>query len=181
MTETVTAPRSVQGVTIRAYRPADHNACRRLWAELIEHRRGLYGEEQRSPETGAGFEEYLTQLNLSGLWVADHVDQGIVGFIGLMLDGRAGEVDPIVVTASVRGKGIGRALLARVADEARRRGLRRLQVSPSARDVATVRTLHAAGFDAIATVTLSLPLDGRMGSPDSTGSTLDLYDLRFRA
>ena len=28
MTETVTAPRSVQGVTIRAYRPADHNACR---------------------------------------------------------------------------------------------------------------------------------------------------------
>ena len=181
MTETVTAPRSVQGVTIRAYRPADHNACRRLWAELTEHRRGLYGEEQQAPETGAGFEEYLTQLNLSGLWVADQADQGVVGFIGLMLDGRAGEVDPVVVTASARGRGIGRALLARVADEARRRGLRRLLVSPAARDSATIRTLHASGFDAVSTVTLSFPLDGRLGSPAAAGSTLDLYDLRFRA
>jgi GNAT superfamily N-acetyltransferase len=181
MTETATAARGTQGVTIRAYRPSDHNACRRLWAELIEHRRGLYGEEPRGPETGAGFEEYLTQLNLSGLWVADEAEYGVAGFIGLMLDGRAGEVDPVVVTARLRGRGIGRALLARVADEARRRGLSRLTVSPSARDVATLRTLHSAGFSTVTSVTLTHPVDHRTGTSTASGATLDLYDLRFDA
>lgn len=179
MTETVTAPRSLLGVTIRAYRPSDHNACRRLWAELTDHRRGLYGEEPRVPETGAGFEEYLTQLNLSGLWVAEHVEHGVVGFVGLMLDGRAGAVDPVVVTARLRGQGIGRGLLAKVADEARRRGLTRLTVSPIARDVASLRTLHSAGFGSVDTVTLTYPLDQREGKSSETGSTLDLYGLRF--
>lgn len=176
MTETATATRSVRNVTIRAYRPSDHNACRRLWAELIEHRRALYGEEQRAPETGAGFEEYLTQLNLSGMWVAEHVEQGVVGFVGLMLEGRAGAVDPVVVTAALRGAGIGRALLAKVAEEAGRRGLTRLTISPSARDAAALRTLHKAGFATVESVTLSYPLTPR---ESGGGSTLDLYGLQF--
>jgi GNAT superfamily N-acetyltransferase len=180
MTETATAARGTQGVTIRAYRPSDHNACRRLWAELIEHRRGLYGEEPRGPETGAGFEEYLTQLNLSGMWVADHTDTGVVGFVGLMLDGRSGEVDPVVVTADFRGRGIGRSLLAKVAEEAGRRGLRRLTVSPAVRDRAALQSLHTAGFSTIATVTLAYDLAGAAaGRSEPEGETLDLYDLRF--
>jgi GNAT superfamily N-acetyltransferase len=188
MTDTRTAQRGVQGITIRSYRPSDHNACRALWAELIERRGRLHGESPRGgrdrdagPDAGAGFEEYLTQLNLSGLWVADEAEYGVAGFIGLMLDGRAGEVDPVVVTARLRGRGIGRALLARVADEARRRGLSRLTVSPSARDVATLRTLHSAGFSTVTSVTLTHPVDHRTGTSTASGATLDLYDLRFDA
>jgi len=168
---------TLRDVTIRSYRPSDHSACRRLWAELTEHHRGLYGDPHyggRDP--GAGFEEYLTQLNLSGMWVADHDEEGPVGFVGLMLDGREGQVEPVVVTATMRGRGIGRALLARVADEAHRRGLSRLTVSPSVRDVSALHMLHAAGFGTIATVTLSLPVAGA-GSGDR--GQLDLYDLRF--
>jgi len=181
MTEALTASRNLHGVSIRAYRPSDHNACRRLWAELTEHRRGLYGEHSRGgPETGAGFEEYLTQLNLSGMWVADHVEEGVAGFVGLMLDGRAGEVDPVVVTASMRGRGIGRALLAKVADEARRRGLHRLTVSPSVRDVSALRTLHTSGFGTVSTVTLSYDLAATPGgTPPPQDATLALYDLHF--
>src|SRR5262245_6751624 len=114
MTETMRPVRNVPGVTIRPYRPSDHHDCRRLWAELVRHRGGLYGEADREPDAGAGFEEYLTQLNLSGMWVADSGDGGVTGFIGLMLDGRSGEVDPVVVAQAQRGQGIGHALLDRV-------------------------------------------------------------------
>lgn len=163
MTETIRATQA-PAVTIRPYRPSDHSDCRALWAQLIEHRRRLYGDPRlggRDP--GAGFEEYLTRLDLSGMWVAENDAEGVVGFLGLILDGRAGSVDPVVVASAFRGRGVGRALMARVADEARRRGLSRLTVSPSARDEAALRSLHAAGFATLATVTLSLDLRGARG------------------
>jgi GNAT superfamily N-acetyltransferase len=160
MTETIRATQA-PAVTIRPYRPSDHSDCRALWAQLIEHRRRLYGDPRlggRDP--GAGFEEYLTRLDLSGMWVAENDAEGVIGFLGLILDGRAGSVDPVVVATAFRGRGVGRALLTRVADEARRRGLARLSVSPAARDEAALRSLHAAGFTALASVTLSLDLRG---------------------
>jgi GNAT superfamily N-acetyltransferase len=179
MTETLASTRPVPGVTIRAYRPSDHHDCRRLWAELTRHRDALYGEKSRDADAGAGFEEYLTQLNLSGMWVAE-VGRGVGGFVGLMLDGRSGEVDPVVVTESMRSRGIGRALLAKVVEEARRRGLRRLTVSPSVRDLAALHSLHGAGFDALASVTLAFDLIGaRPQTRPGQESTLELYDLRF--
>jgi len=172
------------GITLRPYRPADHNACRRLWAELAEHRAQLYrqdgGAESRDTESGgAGFEEYLTRLDLSGMWVAECGGE-VVAFVGLTLDGSAGAVDPVVVTRKHRGHGIGRSLLATVANEARRRGLKRLTVSPSVRDHEALRRLHAAGFGSVSSVTLSYPLTrgGRSGGPTEP---LELYDLRFHS
>jgi len=180
------------GVTVRPYRPADHNACRRLWGELVEHREHLYGRADTGrADTGRadaaradagtdasiGFEEYLTRLDLSGMWVAQSSD-GVVGFLGLTLDGSAAAIDPVVVTRRLRGRGIGRALLATAADEARRRGLKSLSVSPFARDHAALRSLRAAGFGAVENVTLSYALRGR---PPRHEEPLDLYDLRFHS
>jgi GNAT superfamily N-acetyltransferase len=167
------------GVTVRPYRPADHNACRRLWSELVEHRDQLYGRADagRGGDAGVGFEEYLTRLDLSGMWVAQSSD-GVVGFVGVTLDGSAAAIDPVVVTRRLRGRGIGRALLATVAQEARRRGLSSLSVSPFARDHAALRSLRSAGFGAVENVTLSYALKGRSpGNPEP----LDLYDLRFQS
>src|SRR5689334_19195324 len=90
------ASKAPSSVTIRPYRPADHGACRSLWGELVEHRNRLYGNRALEHDPGAGFEEYLTQLNLSGMWVADAGEDGVVGFVGVMIEGRAGEVNPIV-------------------------------------------------------------------------------------
>jgi GNAT superfamily N-acetyltransferase len=181
MTEMLTSNRSQLGVAIRPYRPADHNDCRRLWAELTRHRQALYGETSRETDAGAGFEEYLTQLNLSGMWVAEG-SRGVAGFVGLMLDGRSGEVDPVVVADGMRGRGVGRALLATVVEEARRRGLRRVTISPSVRDPAALRSLHAAGFDTVATVTLAYDLAGaRRGAGAGPDSTIDLHHLRFES
>jgi GNAT superfamily N-acetyltransferase len=175
-------PGPPEGVTIRPYRPADHNACRRLWGELVEHRGELYGRADGAggADAGVGFEEYLTRLDLSGMWVAHAPQDGVVGFVGLTLDGRAGAVDPVVVTRRLRGRGIGRALLSTVAAEARRRGLAQLTISPSARDHAALRSLHAAGFGAVSSVTLSYALRGA-GRSNGHEEPLDLYDLRFHS
>jgi GNAT superfamily N-acetyltransferase len=112
------------------------------------------------------------------MWVAEDGAAGVVGFVGLMIEGRAGEVNPIVVTSARRGRGIGRAMLAKVVEEARRRGLSELSVSPPTRDRSALRALHAAGFATVSSVTVSYDLRGRAGASGKE-STLDLFDLDF--
>jgi GNAT superfamily N-acetyltransferase len=188
--------RATATVVIRGYRPADHSACRRLWAELTTEHRQLYPGAQPVPAaapavvdefgaaaipaditSGAGFEEYLTRLDLSGMWVAQHIDAGVVGFIGLILQGRAGAVDPVVVTANRRRQGIGRAMVGYGGEQARRRGMRELTISPALRNLEAIRCLYRAGFDAAATVTLALDLAGRDGQ---WRDGVDLHGVRFR-
>jgi GNAT superfamily N-acetyltransferase len=176
MTMQVSPATQVSALTIRSYRPTDHRECRLLWAEMTAADAGLYGVTSED-DSGAAFEEYLTRLDLSGMWVAGDVGGAVVGMVGLLLDGRGGQVEPLVVSASRRGEGIGRALLSHVADQARRRGLGELSISPSARNLDAIRCLHAAGYDALARVTLAIDL-----RPKSSGfeDGIDLYDLRFR-
>src|SRR5439155_16592099 len=142
-------------IPIRGYRPSDHSACRRLWAELTAEHRARYPGTQFGPtgeavdvdpaDPGAGFEEYLTRLDLSGMWVAQHSEDGVVGFVGLILRGRTGTVDPVVVAGRRRDQGIGRALLAHGAEQARQRGMRELSISPTLRNVEAIHCLYRAG------------------------------------
>jgi ribosomal protein S18 acetylase RimI-like enzyme len=174
MTNTLAPQRTTVGV--RPYRPTDHSACRRLWAEFIEQQRAFHNDPTLGgSDPGAGFEEYLTRLDLSGMWVAD--DGGVVGFVGLVLDGRAGAVDPIVVTSQRRGQGIGRSLLVHVTEQARRRGLRELTISPALRNMEAIACLHAVGYDVLTNVTMSLSLNRR---PGSLHEGLELHGRRFR-
>ena len=137
---------------------------------------GLYGAA-RTTTPGAAFEEYLTRLDLSGMWVATGFGDEVVGMVGLLLDGRGGAVEPLVVAAARRGEGIGRALLTHVADQGRRRGLGQLSISPAARNLDAIRCLHAAGYDELARVTLAIDL-GQVDPVFRDG--IDLHDLRFR-
>jgi GNAT superfamily N-acetyltransferase len=177
MTETLVGERAGT-VTVRPYRPTDHRACRQLWAELTEEHDERYEDVgQRWSDPGALFEEYLTRLDLAGMWVADDEAAGVIGFVGLILDGRVGEVAPVVVTAARRGEGIGRALLEYVAGQARKRGLRRLKISPPTRNVEAIRCLHAAGYDVLGSVTLTMEL---AGPNHEWRDGVDLHDVRFR-
>lgn len=171
MTQTL-APRLAVGV--RPYRAADHNACRRLWGELVEQQWELYGAPSGDGDPGAGFEEYLTRLDLAGMWVAD--DNGVVGLIGLVLGGPGGAVDPVVVSGRRRGEGIGRALLLHVAEQARARGLRELTISPAWRNAEAIHCLYAAGFDVLTNVTLAMRLDDRAFQAGP-----DLHERSFRS
>jgi GNAT superfamily N-acetyltransferase len=181
MTQTLPSGPRADTVTIRPYRPVDHNACRNLWAELTAEHQGLY--EARAVDVGggaadlgAGFEEYLTRLDLSGMWVAQHPDLGVVAFAGLILLGRSGAVDPVVVTEELRGRGIGRLLLEHVAEQARKRGMRQLSISPAIRNIGAIHCMYRSGYDTAATVTLTLDLTGQQRH---TGEGVDLHGVRF--
>lgn len=168
---------------IRPYRPTDHAAGRKLWVELIEEHRQLYEDPAYvGADAGGGFEEYLTRLDLSGIWVAEARDAGVVGLVGLLVDGRGGRVEPVVVTRRWRGRGIGRALLEQVAGEARRRGLARLTVTPAARNVEALRCLHAAGYDVLAAVQLTVDLrGGKATRSDATRQAVtDIHGIEYR-
>lgn len=167
-------------VSIRAYRPADHGVCRTLWAELTEMQRDLYDDpDLGGGDPGAGFEEYLTRLDLSGMWVAEHSEDGVVGLVGLILAGRAGEVYPVVVTQRHRSKGVGTALLEHVATQARGRSLRQLTAVPESRNLAAIKCLHSAGYDTLAAVRLmlDLPHPGRVRARKA--DEMDVHGLRF--
>jgi GNAT superfamily N-acetyltransferase len=81
-----------------------------------------------------------------------------------------------VVGSRHRGQGIGKALLEHVADEARRRGLKYLTVSPASRNVSAIQCLHAAGYGVLSGLELTLDL-GRRNQQWRDG--LELHDLRF--
>jgi len=167
--------------TIRPYRAVDHAAARRLWAELTNEHRALYpaaaGDGNGEGDPGAAFEEYLARIDLSGVWVADDPGVGVIGLAGLILRGRVGEVEPVVITADRRGEGIGRALLGHVAEQARNRGLTALTISPAARNLAAIRCLHAAGYDALSAIELTLDLTRRRRE---WRDGVEFQDLRFR-
>jgi GNAT superfamily N-acetyltransferase len=164
-------------VAVRSYRPSDHNAGRRLWSELTNQQHQMYGDAV--DDAGAGFEEYLTRLDLSGLWVADHADDGVIGLVGLIMRGRGGEVEPVVVTNSHRHKGVGRKLLRHVAAEAKKRNMVSLTISPSSRNVDAIRSLHAAGYDVVSSIELTMDLDRHAHEWQQDG--LELHALQFRS
>ncbi|MBE1486038.1 GNAT family N-acetyltransferase [Plantactinospora soyae] len=162
---------------IRPYRPSDHRAGRQLWVELAEQHRELYDDPNfGGADPGAGFEEYLTRLDLSGVWVAEQPDAGVVGLIGLIMDGRVGRIEPVVVTARLRGQGIGRALLDEVAGQARRRGLARLTVKPQSRNVEALRCLRGAGYDVLSAIELTVEL---RSSPGTREGPIELHGQQF--
>jgi N-acetylglutamate synthase-like GNAT family acetyltransferase len=141
----------------------------------------MYGDGDGKERTGDGaeFEEYLTRLDLSGLWVADHADDGVIGLVGLIMRGRGGEVEPVVVTASHRHKGVGRTLLRHVANEAKKRNMTSLTISPASRNVDAIRSLHAAGYDVVSSIELTMDLDRHAHAYQQDG--LELHELQFRS
>lgn len=165
-------------VEIRGYRPAsDHPACRNLWVELTQAHRQFYDDPSiGGADPGAEFEDYLTRIALSGMWVATDDDE-VVGFTGLLIEGRHGEVEPLVVTEKARDRGIGTLLLDRIAAEADKRGLEYLTIQPVTRNIAGLRCFHDAGYTALSQVTLTKDLRERR---HEWRDGVQLHGLHFR-
>jgi GNAT superfamily N-acetyltransferase len=133
-------------VTVRPYHESDHPSCRSLWVELTEHHRRIYGDHTiGGDDPGAAFDEYLSTPERVGSWVAE-VNGRVAGLTGLLDHGQSGEIEPVVVTAELRGGGVGRALIRRVVDEASARGHAYLAIRPVARNTSAIQAFHAAGF-----------------------------------
>jgi N-acetylglutamate synthase-like GNAT family acetyltransferase len=137
-------------VIVRDYEPRDREACRALFAELVEIHRELYSDAQ----IGAEFV-------LEGRIFVAEDEKRVVGYAGLLRHGRLVELEPIVVAQEERGSGVGRALAERVVEEARATGAVRVFVRPAARNRDAVAFFHELGFDTLGYVQLQIDLEPR--------------------
>ncbi len=157
MTRPVKRPGSGD-VAVRGYEPADLEPCRALWVELTQWHRDIYdAPEIGGDDPGAAFDDHLSRVGAENVWVA--VDGArVVGFVGMIRSERHAELEPLVVTESYRGHGVGRLLAATVIAAAQASGLRQLIVQPVARNSPAIRFFHDQGFDALGHLELILPL-----------------------
>lgn len=145
-------------VAIRRFEHDDAPACRSLWAELTEWHRELYDDPSIGGEdAGSGLDRYLEEFGDAPMWVAER-DGSVVGFVGLIVRGNQGEVEPVVVSEELRRQGIGRLLVDVALDAARSRGLGQVKVRPVARNEQAIGFFHTLGFRAIGHVELLLDL-----------------------
>ena len=133
-------------IETRRYRRSDLARCRSLWAEMTQRHRDIYEDPSIGGEDpGLEFDKHLDQVGPQHVWVAV-VDGEVVGLTSLIVDGEQAEVEPLVVSSSHRGMGVGRALLDRVIEEAGRLGVLCLGVKPVARNKDAISFFHNAGF-----------------------------------
>ena len=144
--------------TIRPYHPLDLEACRALWRELAERHRQIYGDPSiGGDDPGLCFDEHLACVGADSLWVAERAGQ-VSGLVGLIVNGREAEVEPIVVASACRGEGIGRALVEAVAEKARELGLRYLSVKPVARNLEAIAFYYDFGFRTLGEIEMFIDL-----------------------
>jgi GNAT superfamily N-acetyltransferase len=169
--------------TIRPYQPDDLEPCRHLWVELTQHHRDIYDDPTIGGENpGLYFDRYLVQAGPERIWVAEEQGQ-VVGLAGLLPSARGigeeAEVEPVVVAAAQRGRGIGRALLAHVVEEARRLGLRYLCVKPVARNVQAIALYYETGFRTLGEIEMFMELSPSPRGKWKSGLELLGYDFKY--
>ena len=150
---------------VRDFEERDRGVCAGLFQELIETHRILY------PGADIGG-EFVTE---GRLFVAEDGGE-IVGYAGLIVHTRRAELEPIVVAHNHRGKGVGTALVRRVAEAAREAGVAGVFVRPAARNREALGFFHESGFDRISYVRLEMDFEDRDRRPGDPTAGLD-FDL----
>ena len=124
-------------VKIREYQPSDYEACRFLQGELTLHHASIYEDTSiAGDDPGRGFDEYLARTDRCCTWIAESSGK-ILGFAGLLdTVGNEGvaEIEPVVVSSTSRGGGIGTRLIQHTVNEAKIRGFRFVSVRPELRN-----------------------------------------------
>jgi GNAT superfamily N-acetyltransferase len=146
-------------VRIREYQTTDVDACRRLYAQLVQHHREIYGDATiGGEEPGAGFDEYLATPERVMTWVATE-GEAIVGLTGLFWENGESTIEPVVVDRQHRRSGVGRALVETAIAESRRRGASDVNIKPVARNASAIQAFHELGFRTVGHVQLFMSLD----------------------
>ena len=133
-------------MSIRAYNPSDIEQCRSLWAEMVQRHRDIYDDPSIGGDNpGLEFDEHLSRVGHERVWLATSGEE-IIGLVSLIQDNEQAEVEPIVVSAQHRGKGIGMELLKHAIEQARTLGVICLSVKPVARNEEAISFFYDAGF-----------------------------------
>jgi GNAT superfamily N-acetyltransferase len=166
-------------ISIRSYCDEDLQACRQLWGELTERHRRLYGDDTIGGENpDVHFDRYLEMPNLAGIWVAEK-DSMVVGFSGLLTSEWDAEIEPVVVTEAQRSQGIGRLLIQKLVEEARRLNVRFLSLRPVARNKEAIELFVSLGFNIVGQVELFQELSSPQDRQWEDGFCLHGKRLRY--
>ena len=161
-------------IEVRGYCDGDRDACRRLWEELTVWHREIYCDPRiGGAEPGLYFDEHLAKTGSEHLFVA--VAGGrIVGLVGYLVEDEEVEVEPLVVTRSHRGRGIGSMLLDAAVKRLERTGIKFLTVRPVVRNTKALELFRTRGFDKVGRVELFIDYTGGSWKKD-----LRLFELDF--
>jgi GNAT superfamily N-acetyltransferase len=163
-------------VEIRPYEPPDLEACRALYAQLVEHHRDIYNDSSiGGDDPGAGFDDYLALPDRVITWVAVDND-GIVGLTGLLWHEGESTVEPVIVARDRRRAGIGRELLETAIEESRRRGASDVNIRPVARNASAIKAFHQLGFRTLGHLQLFMSL---ARSEDYWHGGVNVHDCYF--
>ena len=161
-------------VKIRKYQSEDLEQCRALWKELTDWHREIY----QDPTIGGAhpeqyFDKHLAEIGPDSLWVAVH-DSQVVGLTGLIVKGEGAKIEPVIVSKSYRGKGIGKELVQTAINQARNKGTRFLNVEPVARNIHAIVFFYKQGFTKIGQIELFIDF-----SDCAWKSGLELFGCTF--
>jgi len=164
-------------VTIRPYLPSDIEHCRELWTQLTQHHRDLYNDATIGGDSPRlQFDKHLARVGADHIWVAEQNGE-VTGIVGLIVEEESAEIEPIVVTSTRRGQGVGRALLDRAIVEARRLSVRYLTVRPVARNSKVFSFYRDAGFGTLGKIELFMEL--RATAAGKWQSSIELWGCAF--
>ncbi len=146
-------------VEVREYRFDDLDACRCLYAQLVEHHREIYADPTiGGDDPGGGFDDHLALPERVVTWVATDGDT-IVGLTGLLWEGEESTIEPVIVDRRYRSTGVGRRLIQTAIEESRRRGATDVNIKPVARNASAIQVFHELGFRTLGHVQLFMSLD----------------------
>ncbi|MHB8105701.1 MAG: GNAT family N-acetyltransferase [Dehalococcoidales bacterium] len=169
-------------VVIREYRDADYNDCVALSRELAQHHAVIYEDPSiAEKDFGHVFTEYLNRSDRHDTWVAE-IDGRVVGLVGLLdVIGETGvtEIEPLVITADVRDRGIGSRLVEYVKDAAKKAGYRFITVRPELRNEEAFKLYIRLGFNLVGGVELFQDLSPERGRTWKSGVEILGQKLRY--
>ncbi len=161
-------------IVVRKYQDSDLEPCRRLWLELVEWHREIYSDLSiGGGEPELFFDKHLAKIGPNQIWVAAF-EEKVIGIVGLIIDGKEAEMEPIIVSRAFRGQGVGKKLVERAVYEARRAGVKYLNVAPVARNAKAIQFLHSAGFKNLGHLQFFMDFSDRKWKP-----SLKLYECEF--
>lgn len=167
-------------ILVRDYANTDRKACCKLWGELQQYHADIYGDPAiASGDPARYFVEYLGRPGRCGTWVAENNGR-IVGFAGLLdVVGEEGiaEIEPVVVSRSSRGVGIGTTLIEHVKNEAKVRNFRFLTVRPELRNIDAFSLYVGLGFNRVGSIELFQELSA--GSDREWKSGIEIHGVNL--
>ncbi len=148
-------------IKIRGYEDKDKAGCRKLWEELTVWHREIYGDPNiGGSDPGLYFDTHLSKAGPEHLLVALHGETP-VGLAGYLLANNEAEVEPLVVSAKYRGRGIGTLLLDEIVRRLEESDINYLSVRPVMRNTKAIGFFRNHGFNKLGHVELFMDFTGQ--------------------